>query len=79
MLPDSPKGMNLGRYMELSQVGLEMVVPIGIGMAVDYYLDWGHWAVVVGTILGFTGGLFHLIQLVNKLDKDSSGPKSDTK
>jgi F0F1-type ATP synthase assembly protein I len=87
MLPISPNGKDLGRYVALGQVGLEMVVPIGIGLLVDYYLDWGHWGAVVGTILGFTGGLAHLIHLVNKLDKldkkdsdqDSSGPKSEAK
>jgi F0F1-type ATP synthase assembly protein I len=79
-----PSGKDLGPYVAIGQVGIEMVVPIGIGVAVDYYLRWGHWGTVVGTILGFTGGLFHLIYLVNKLDKknsddDSTGPKSGAK
>jgi hypothetical protein len=78
MAPISPNGKDLGRYVALGQVGLEMVVPIGIGLAVDSYLGWGHWGAVVGTILGFMGGLAHLIVLANKLNRkdntdDSSG------
>jgi len=81
MLPD---GKDLGRYLALGQVGFEMVVPIGIGMALDYYLGWQPWGAVAGTVLGFSGGLLHLILVVRKLDKqdtgdDVAGPKSKTK
>jgi F0F1-type ATP synthase assembly protein I len=82
MLPSFPNGKDLGRYVAVGQVSLEMVVPIAIGLAADYFIDWGHWGVVIGTILGFTGGLFHLIHLANKLDKKDAdspaqGPKSE--
>ena len=81
MLPNSPDGKDLGRYVVLGQVGMEMVVPIVAGLALDYFIGWGPWGVIAGTILGFAGGLTHLIHLVNKLDKkdsdgESSGPKS---
>jgi F0F1-type ATP synthase assembly protein I len=84
MLPISPNGKDLGRYVALGQVGLEMVVPIGIGLAVDYYAGVGPWGVIVGTIVGFAGGLFHLVHLANKLNaqdsrQDSKGPKKDAK
>jgi F0F1-type ATP synthase assembly protein I len=84
MLPISPDGKDLGRYVALGQVGLEMVVPIGIGLAVDYYTGTGPWGVIVGTIVGFAGGLFHLVHLANKLNaedsrQDSDEPKADAK
>jgi F0F1-type ATP synthase assembly protein I len=60
---------DLGRYVALGQVGMEMVVPIGIGLALDYYFGWNPWGVIAGTVLGFSGGLIHLIQMVQQLDK----------
>jgi F0F1-type ATP synthase assembly protein I len=72
--------MNLGdtrdmrRYMTLSQVGLEMVAPIGAGLALDHYLGWLPWGTVVGAVLGFSVGLVHLIWVVAKDDGDSSPP-----
>jgi hypothetical protein len=84
MLPSSPDGKDLGRYVVMGQVGLEMVAPIGIGLAVDYYLGCAPWGVIIGTVVGFTGGLVHLIHLANQPEpkdsgKDSGGPKADAK
>jgi F0F1-type ATP synthase assembly protein I len=84
MAPIFPNGKDLGRYAALGQVGLEMVGPIGIGLAVDYYTGSGPWGVIIGTVVGFAGGLIHLVHLANKLNaedsrEDSSGPKTDTK
>jgi F0F1-type ATP synthase assembly protein I len=63
MLGGSTNRKELGRYLALSQVGLEMVGPILLGVVLDYYLGWSPWGVLVGAVLGLTGGLFHLIQL----------------
>jgi ATP synthase protein I len=84
MPPISPDGKDLGRYVAMGQVGLEMVAPIGIGLAVDYYLGCAPWGVIVGTVVGFTGGLVHLIHLANQPEPkdsrpDSGGPKADAK
>lgn len=64
------------RYMTLSQVGLEMVAPIGLGLAVDHFLGWSPWGVIVGAVLGFAVGLVHLIVVVSK-DDDSSPPRAN--
>lgn len=64
----------LARYMTLSQVGLEMVVPVGIGVLIDSYLNSSPWGVIVGAILGLTGGLFHMIRLINKDEESSNKP-----
>jgi F0F1-type ATP synthase assembly protein I len=84
MVLDSPNGQNLGRYLALGSVGLEMVAPIGLGLIVDYYLNWGQWGVSIGAVLGLAGGVTHLVLLANRLgkedsDKKSSGPKSEAK
>jgi F0F1-type ATP synthase assembly protein I len=69
----------LGRYFALSQIGMEMVAPIGLGLVLDYWLGWSPWCAVIGAVLGFVGGLAHLIILVNrpkeKEDPSSAGDK----
>ena len=69
-----PKEM--GRYVALGQVGLEMVIPIGLGLALDYYLGWTPWAAVAGAVLGFVGGIAHLIYLVSKMQDGDGSPKA---
>jgi F0F1-type ATP synthase assembly protein I len=53
----------LGIYVTLAQVGLEMVAPLIVGLVIDYYAAWGPWATVSGTILGFVGGMAHIVIL----------------
>jgi F0F1-type ATP synthase assembly protein I len=67
---DNPK--ELGYYFALGQIGMEMVVPMVVGIALDHYLDWRPWATVIGLIVGFVGGMTHLILLVSRHDK--AGP-----
>jgi len=70
-LPDTKQ---LARYMELSQIGLEMVAPIGLGALLDHWMDWGPWAMIAGAILGLITGMTHLITFLNrKPNLDSSG------
>src|SRR5207248_5946661 len=64
----------LGRYLALAQVGLEMVVPIGVGLALDNYLGWSPWGVIGGAVLGLVGGLAHLVHLAGKADPGPSAP-----
>ena len=73
MLPELPNRKELGRYVALSQVGLEMVVPIVVGLLLDHYLGWTPWATIAGAAVVLCGGLAHLVQLLNQMDsKDSS-------
>jgi F0F1-type ATP synthase assembly protein I len=59
----------------MAQVGFEMVAPIGLGLALDYWLGWTPWATVAGAILGFVGGLAHLVSILNTNDRaDSKKP-----
>ena len=43
--PPSPE--ELGRYFALSQIGLEMVAPIGLGLALDYWLGSSPWGATI--------------------------------
>ena len=47
----SPDLKNLGYYVTLAQVGLEMVIPIGIGAVLDHYLKWTPWGLWEGRCL----------------------------
>jgi F0F1-type ATP synthase assembly protein I len=73
MLPDMPDRKELGRYIALGQVGLEMVVPIVGGLVLDHYANSSPWGIIGGAVLGLLGGFVHLVQMLNKMDsKDSS-------
>lgn len=73
MLPGLPDRNDMARYAALSQIGLEMVAPIIVGLVIDHYLGSTPWGVIAGAVLGLVGGFVHLVQLLNKMDsKDSS-------
>ena len=74
MFPELPDRKEMGRYVALSQIGLEMVAPIIAGLLVDHYLGWTPWALIAGAVLGLVGGLVHLVHLSNKLDAKDSPP-----
>lgn len=64
----------VGFYFALAQVGFEFVIPMGIGLYLDSTFGWAPWGLIVGGILGFVGGLFHLISLVNRRERESQKP-----
>jgi F0F1-type ATP synthase assembly protein I len=70
MLPKSFDKKTLGKAMALSQVGLEMVLPIGIGYFADVYLGWLPWLTVCGALVGLVGGLAHLLILLRQTEKN---------
>jgi F0F1-type ATP synthase assembly protein I len=77
---DAPTPKELGFYYALAQVGLEMVAPIGLGLVLDHYLDWGPWGVIAGAVIGLFGGLAHLVSILNRQqEKDSAGRRRDSK
>jgi hypothetical protein len=73
--PPDPKV--LGYYHSLAQVGLEMVAPIGIGAWLDYMLGWRPWLTVAGAVVGFVGGLAHLLALLNRQPNESQTENDD--
>lgn len=60
----------MGRFMALGQVGIEMAACVGVGVAIDYYAGCSPWATVGGAVLGFVGGLAHLVSMASKLGKE---------
>ena len=77
--PQDPK--KLGLMFAIGQVGMEMVVPIVAGLALDYYSEkTAPWGILGGVFLGFAGGLIHLFAIVKRLEKlDDQGPKPPEK
>lgn len=79
MLPEMPDRNEMGRYVALGQIGMEMVAPILAGLAADHYLGWRPWGVIAGAVLGLVSGFVHLVHLLSKMDsKDSSGPDRES-
>ena len=80
MSEDSPDPSKLAQYAALSQVGLEMVAPIGLGLLLDYWLAWGPWGVIGGAILGLVGGMAHLVAILKtKSSRESAKRRRDQK
>ena len=85
-MPDQrpPDMREMGIYLALAQVGVEMVVPLIVGLIIDNYAGTAPWLTVIGVILGFVGGVAHLVVLANqqeaaRRDKDKKDkPGSDS-
>jgi F0F1-type ATP synthase assembly protein I len=75
MADDLPQRRQTNLYMAISQVGMEMVAPIVVGVILDRALGTSPWIMVGGTLFGFVGGMMHLIALVNRLDRTDPPPK----
>ena len=70
-----PHPRELGLYVALAQVGLEMVAPVAIGIALDKWLNWTPWGVIGGAVFGLVGGLAHLVVLSNRRQNDGNSSK----
>jgi F0F1-type ATP synthase assembly protein I len=76
MVPNPPERSDLGRLLAQSQLGLEMVAPIILGLVLDQYLNWTPppWGVIGGAVLGLVIGLVHAVRLTNREDRPGSSP-----
>jgi F0F1-type ATP synthase assembly protein I len=68
VFPEVGNSKEFGRYLAISQIGMEMVAPIILGLVLDHYLGWEPWGLVGGAGLGLFGGLAHLVHLLGKED-----------
>jgi F0F1-type ATP synthase assembly protein I len=73
MFPGSGDQKELGRYLALSQVGMEMVAPIALGWLVDDYFRISPWGVIAGAVIGFIGGLAHLVRMTSPKAPGNAG------
>jgi hypothetical protein len=79
-MPEPPPSRDWSRYAALGQVGMEMVAPIALGALLDNYLGWTPGLTVAGALLGFVGGMMHLLALLNKpQDKEPPQPGQESR
>jgi F0F1-type ATP synthase assembly protein I len=52
------------RAYQISQVGTEMAIPLGIGLGLDYWLKTMPWFTVAGALLGPSLGFVHLLLIL---------------
>lgn len=65
----------LARLFQISQIGMEMAVPVGIGVGLDYWLGTLPWFTIGGALLGPTLGFIHLMALLNPPADSPVDPK----
>jgi F0F1-type ATP synthase assembly protein I len=70
MSKDPLNSKELGYYFSLAQVGMEMVVPLGLGIFLDHAFGWAPWGTVIGFVVGFVGGFIHLLFMVQRHDAE---------
>ena len=66
------RSVDRARYAALAQVGTEMVAPLIVGLVLDFQLDTKPWLTLAGVVLGFAGGLYHLVAVLVR--KPPAGP-----
>lgn len=70
MLGDSGNRKDVQRAFAMAAVGTEIVIPVLLGWWLDSYLDSSPWGALLGGVVGFTGGIWHMVQL-SKPDESS--------
>lgn len=54
----------MAKVAQISQIGIEMAVPVGLGVGADFWLGTLPWFTIVGAILGPVLGFVHLMSLI---------------
>jgi F0F1-type ATP synthase assembly protein I len=74
-MSQQPTPREMGYYMALAQVGVEMVVPIVAGHYLDEWLDTNPWITGIAAVAGFVLGMVHLILILRQKDRDETSQK----
>jgi ATP synthase protein I len=75
-MPQETTPRDLGYYVALAQVGVEMAVPIFVGYWLDDWLDTTPWITSFAAVFGFVAGMLHLILILRQKER---AEKSDKK
>ena len=73
--PDDKDYRLMAKVAQISQIGLEMAVPVGVGIGVDFWLNTLPWFTIIGAILGPTLGFIHLLAVIRPSSDKKSEPQ----
>jgi len=72
-MPDDPsRSRQMGYLIALGQVGMEMVVPIAMGVGLDVWLKTIPLFIVIGVLIGLVGGMAHMLAILKRMDQSKS-------
>lgn len=57
---------DLKLFFTLAQTGIEMVLPIGVGVLIDRWTGWTPWATLAGAVIGPVLAIWHMVVLTNR-------------
>ncbi|MBI2808809.1 MAG: AtpZ/AtpI family protein [Planctomycetes bacterium] len=72
---NDPMPREMGYYVALAQVGVEMALPAVAGFYLDQWLGTNPWITIVAAVIGFAAGLIHLIVILRQKERDESSKK----
>ena len=71
-------GSEFRAYALFSQVAVEMVAPMLIGLAIDtWLLGTLPWLTILGVVLGFGIGMTRLVLFANREDNEHGSPPTN--
>ena len=74
-MSQDPTPREMGYYFALVQVGVEMVLPTLLGYWIDSWLETTPWLTIIAAVVGFAGGMIHLIVILRQKERDESSGK----
>jgi hypothetical protein len=67
-MPQNDEWRRLRRIAQIGQIGMEMSVPVALGLALDYWLGTLPWLTVSGAVLGPVMAFLHLQAILRTSD-----------
>ena len=74
-MPQQPSSRELGYYVALAQVGMEMALPVLVGYWLDDWLETTPWITSSAAVFGFIAGMAHLILILRQKDRAERSDK----
>jgi F0F1-type ATP synthase assembly protein I len=79
MAEQTPPSRSVAYLLAIGQVGIEMVVPIALGVLLDRWLQTTPWLMVLGVLVGLLVGWVQLAALLRRLDRTEKSVKGSKK
>lgn len=56
-------------YYMLAATGVEMVIPLVLGLLLDRWWNCFPWLTITGAVIGPLGAVFHMLRLVRQFER----------